>query len=574
MTIIPGGALPLGGAKSFAYTESTFEHRRPPPSHSMRRMVFQSKGTTIPSMMRSGTAILAVLAVVGCAGEGPTSPPSPAPLPAGRPALDPAYRPSGATDRGDVFVHLFEWRWTDVAAECQDVLGPHGFAAVQVSPPQEHILKPGSPWWQRYQPVSYSIDRSRSGTRAEFIDMVNRCKAAGVDVYVDAVINHMTAGAGIGSNGTAYTKYEYPGLYTRGDFHPSCGVSNYQSAANVQDCELVGLADLNTGAPSVQQKIASYLVDLSRVGVAGFRIDAAKHIQSVELDAILNRVNETLVAEGRPLPYYFAEVIDHGGEVVKARDYFGLAYSSGGAADITEFKFRGVGAKFLGTGGQKLSQLNPNGPQGSRFSAAAWGLIPADKAVVFVENHDTQREGGIRYTDGDLYRLANVWMLAQPYGYPSIMSSYAFNRGSKTAFDAGPPSNDGGETKAVTCAKTLETAMVGEWVCEHRDPSIARMVDFRRAVAGTAISQWWDNGANAIAFSRGEKGFVAINREISTITAPVATNVPMGTYCDVLTGGKVGSACVGDKVIVDAAGSVQLNLEPNSAVAIHVGAKL
>ena len=35
-----------------------------------------------------------------------------------------------------VFVHLFEWRWADVARECEVFLGPRGFAAVQISPPQ------------------------------------------------------------------------------------------------------------------------------------------------------------------------------------------------------------------------------------------------------------------------------------------------------------------------------------------------------------------------------------------------------------------------------------------------------
>jgi len=37
---------------------------------------------------------------------------------------------------GDVFVHLFEWRWTDIQAECENVLGPAGFKAVQISPPE------------------------------------------------------------------------------------------------------------------------------------------------------------------------------------------------------------------------------------------------------------------------------------------------------------------------------------------------------------------------------------------------------------------------------------------------------
>ena len=35
------------------------------------------------------------------------------------------------------------------------------------------------PWWQRYQPVSYKLD-SRSGSEAEFADMVKRCNNAKV----------------------------------------------------------------------------------------------------------------------------------------------------------------------------------------------------------------------------------------------------------------------------------------------------------------------------------------------------------------------------------------------------------
>lgn len=29
-------------------------------------------------------------------------------------------------------VHLFEWRWADIAAECERFLGPNGFGGVQV----------------------------------------------------------------------------------------------------------------------------------------------------------------------------------------------------------------------------------------------------------------------------------------------------------------------------------------------------------------------------------------------------------------------------------------------------------
>jgi alpha-amylase len=474
---------------------------------------------------------------------------------------------------GDVFVHLFDWKWTDIAAECESLLGPAGFKAVQVSPPQEHSIVPSHDWSERYQPVSYSIARSRSGTGAEFTDMVTRCKAAGVDIIVDAVINHMTnfPSPGVGSNGTSYTKYEYPGLYTQADFHTPCAINNYQSAANVQDCELFSLPDLNTGLTSVRQKVADYLLMLARLGVAGFRIDAAKHIQQVELDDILSRVNLTLAGEGRPLSYFFLEVIGGAGEALSARDYFGEGYSSGGAADITEFTFVGVGDKFRGLGGQHISQLNPNGTAGNQFSPTAWGLMPSDKAVVFLQNHDTQHDCGIGYRDGNVFRLANVWMLAQPYGYPSILSSFAFDCPAGNSM--GPPSDAGGNTIALICAASLETATIGQWVCEHRDPYLRSMVSFRRVVAGTDQNHWWDNGAGAIAFSRGDKGFIAINNENAAVAVNTGTGLPAGTYCDLLTGGLGAGACAGTSVVVDGTGAVQLNLPARSAIAIDAASR-
>ncbi len=512
-----------------------------------------------------------LLMLTGACGGSPSDPGGGNPQqPPVRPTLPATYRPSGHMAAGDVFVHLFDWKWPDIATECETVLGPAGVAAVQVSPPQEHSIVPSHDWSERYQPVSYSIARSRSGTQTEFVDMVNRCKAAGVGIYVDAVINHMTnfPSPGVGSNGTAYTKYDYPGLYAQADFHTPCAITNYQSAANVQDCELLSLPDLNTGLAPVRGKIAGYLSMLARLGIAGFRIDAAKHIQQVELDKIFAVVDSTMVAEARPIPYYFLEVVGGAGEALTAYDFFGEAYASGGAADITEFTFVGVGDKFRNIGGQHISQLNPNGSAGNQFSPQAWGLIPSDKAIAFLQNHDTQHSCGISYRDGDAFRLANVWMLAEPYGYPSILSSFAFNCPSGNSM--GPPSDGNGNTIDLVCASSLETAVVGQWVCEHRDPSILNMISFRHVVAGTDQNHWWDNGSNAIAFSRGNKGFVAINRENSALSVTIMTGLAAGTYCDLITGGLVGQSCAGTAVVVDPAGAIDLQLGAMSAIAIDV----
>ena len=69
------------------------------------------------------------------------------------------------------------------------MLGPDGYAAVQISPPEEAVVLPsaGYPWWQAYQPVSYQLG-SRFGTRAQLAAMIQACHTAGVKVYADVVL--------------------------------------------------------------------------------------------------------------------------------------------------------------------------------------------------------------------------------------------------------------------------------------------------------------------------------------------------------------------------------------------------
>jgi len=154
-------------------------------------------------------------------------------------------------------VHLFEWRWTDVAQECEKFLGPNGFSAVQISPPNEHAVIKNYPWWQRYQFVSYKLE-SRSGNRQEFVDMVQRCNKAGVAIYADVTLNHMAGSFGpddserVGYAGSKFAHYNYPGIYERSDFHycqkqndSSREIKSYKDAWEVQNCELVSLADLS-----------------------------------------------------------------------------------------------------------------------------------------------------------------------------------------------------------------------------------------------------------------------------------------------------------------------------------------
>ena len=79
-------------------------------------------------------------------------------------------------------------------------------------------------------------------------------------------------------------------IQTDGAAASNCDVNNYTDADNVQQCDLVGLVDLNHEDDSVAGVVASYLNSLWDLGVAGVRIDAAKHIRESSLQSVFDKV--------------------------------------------------------------------------------------------------------------------------------------------------------------------------------------------------------------------------------------------------------------------------------------------
>jgi len=458
------------------------------------------------------------------------------------------------TRPGAVGVQLFQWTWPAIAAECTDTMGPSGYRYVLTSPPQEHVL--GQEWWTAYQPVSYQVE-SRLGSREEFAEMVSTCEAAGVKVIADAVINHMTGKdePGTGWAGTEYEHYTYPGLYEEGDFHhcgltPNDDIANYGDAAQVQTCELLNLADLETGDDSVRDTIVGYLEDLLSLGVAGFRIDAAKHIAPEDVEAITARLPEGTVI--------WQEVIRGSGEPVQPEQYTG-------AGDVFEFTY---GTTLAALGRNSLSQFE------DLATGTGPGLLPSATAVVFVTNHDTERNGTmLTYTARDRYALANVLMLAAPYGLPVVYSGYAFD--SLDGKDAGPVQDADGAVLDAECPADVGPTVVlddGAWTCVHRWPQVAPMVAFRAAAGDAEMTDWWDDGG-VVAFGRQDRGFVAVNGTAEAVSGTWQTSLAPGDYCDVQTGGPMNGACPGTVVTVAEDGTITATVPATSALAVHVGAQ-
>ncbi|XP_030845803.1 alpha-amylase B-like [Strongylocentrotus purpuratus] len=295
------------------------------------------------------------------------------------------------------------------------------------------------------------------------------------------------------------------------------------------------------------------------MGVAGFRIDAAKHMYPAELDDVESRLHDCTFG-GRP--YIYQEVIDRfSNEAIRPIEYFQTG-------DVTEFKFCDQMA-LLGRASVPADQFQNFG-----FDPR-WGMMPTENAIVFVENHDNQRNHGgggdiLTFKEPREYKIGLAFGLAWNYGTARIFSGYVFEDS-----DQGPPSDSSGNTDNVVI--NAEGLCDGGWVCEHRWSAIRNMVCFRNVAGDEPVENWWDNGDNFIAFSRGDKAFFALNNERVRQSETLQTGLPSGTYCDLITGEPTTRGCSGTSVVVDDDGLAYIDLLPsnnerNAMVALTIAA--
>ncbi|XP_055837480.1 alpha-amylase A-like [Episyrphus balteatus] len=464
----------------------------------------------------------------------------------------------------NTIVHLFEWKWKDIAQECEDFLAPNGYGGVQLSPPSENVIVDERPWFERYQPVSYNLT-TRSGNEEEFRDMVERCNKVGVRIYPDVVFNHMAALSGRGTGGSLSDpdNNNFPAVpYTAEDFHPTCSLKDYSNPKEVRNCELEGLKDLDQSKEHVRQKIVAFLNHLIDIGVAGIRVDGCKHMWPEDLKAIFSQLNDLNTEQGFPegsRPFIFQEVIDLGGESVSSSEYTDIG-------TVTEFRFSDkIGEIF-----NKIQPLHTLNNFDNDF-------LPSDKALFFVENHDNQRQHGaggnhiLTFKQPKAYKMAIAFMLAYNYKNTRIMSSFDF-----TDKNQGPPTEDDGET--ILSPSFNEDGSCGNgWICEHRWNAIRNMIEFRNVVKGTEISNWWDNEGDQISFCREDKGFIIFNQEDADLDEDFKVCLPAGTYCDIITGRKSGSSCTGKFITIDERGITHINIaadDDEGVLAIHANSRL
>ncbi|CAG2177464.1 unnamed protein product, partial [Oppiella nova] len=238
---------------------------------------------------------------------------------------------------------------------------------------------------------------------------------------------------------------------------------------------------------------------------------------------------------------------------------------------------------FRGLNGHRLSDLRDYGPKG-------WGMLATEDSVVFVDNHDVQRgyAGDLNVTvtffEPRLHKMTTAFMLAWPYAVPRVMSSYYWPRklekqGDRYVdrnSDIGPPHDSGDRILDVKRNPDL-SCDASQWICEHRWRPIYNMVGFRNIAGSEPVTQWWDNTNNQIAFSRGNKAFIAINNDVKPIDMTNSTGLPGGTYCDIISGGLIDGMCTGRTLTVDSEGTAHIfvdNTWEDPMIAFHINAKI
>mmetsp|Transcript_41300 Transcript_41300/g.62892 ORF Transcript_41300/g.62892 Transcript_41300/m.62892 type:complete len:303 (+) Transcript_41300:569-1477(+) len=252
---------------------------------------------------------------------------------------------------------MFGWPYEDVEKECS-FLAQAGYMGVKIYPPQESVFTNEwpqngelNPWWFSYQPTGYRL-QGRQGSRTQLQSMIKTCREAGVRVYADAVVNHMSGGGndiwdshrngdgggcaywgrkGSTGNNPYFTEnfmyensnntgleagLEFPtAQYIATDFHCERALNSWTDPFLLNNGWLTGLSDLDTESDYVRNRIAQYFTDLLGVGFSGFRIDAAKHIYPDSIAHILAQFKKNMGGGDLPDDFItYLEVI-MGGEM-------------------------------------------------------------------------------------------------------------------------------------------------------------------------------------------------------------------------------------------------------------------
>ena len=396
---------------------------------------------------------------------------------------------------------LHAWCWSfNAIKENMAAIKEAGYTSVQTSPINAVVVGNGgdkkftNQWYYHYQPTAYTIGNYQLGTEAEFIEMNRVAEQYGIKIIVDAVLNHTTSD---------YSKVSSEIKSINNWTHGADRISNWNSREEVTQKSLLGLWELNTQNPEVQQYLLKFLKNAVSDGADGFRYDAAKHIElpgeypnqygSNFWNVILNNGSE----------FQYGEVLQD--NISRDADYANLM-------SITASQY-----------GHSIREIlrNRNANAGNLGNYRA-GVDPS-KLVLWVESHDTYANGNTDsesesalMSDEDL-KLGWAMITARAKGTPLFFSRPV------------------GGGKGVRFPEQTKIGDAGSNL--YKDPTIVAVNKFHNAMVGQSEYIRNPNGdTNVAMIERGTQGAVIANLSDSEKSLNTETKLANGTYKDQISG--------------------------------------
>lgn len=259
-----------------------------------------------------------------------------------------------------------------------------GVTHLLISPPQKSHSSRS--WWARYQPVDFTRIEGPLGTLTQLKQLCDQARARGLAIVVDTVIHHLSnEGRYLRTRGGRIETAQYPRFSTP-DFR---GLHQLGKGR--------GLPILNTDSPWVRAQLRDYIHGLFGLGVRGFRIDSAKHMDPHLFPYLL---------AGLPPVLVFGE----------------LVYADPG--DFPPAYFQSMRAYDFPLARSIKRAFAPGGDLGQLISPQSLG---GQHSVPFVNHHDLIKNRSafdyFRISDVRDRQLAYAFLLARPEGVPLVYGS-------------------------------------------------------------------------------------------------------------------------------------------------------
>lgn len=417
-------------------------------------------------------------------------------------------------------LHAWSWSFNTIKEHLQEIKDA-GYTSIQTSPINEcKIGEDGGmklfgenndgKWYYHYQPTDYVIGNYQLGTLEEFTEMCSQAKELGLKIIVDVPLNHVSSDVTVVSENIMNLCDE--------PFHNRGEISSYASRKQTTQNDLLGLKDLNTQLPEIQQYELAYLKSCIEAGASGFRFDAAKHIE-------LPSDDEEYASD------FWSVVLDNGSEFQYGEILQGESDRIADYAKIMNVTASAYGEKvrMAANGNMSVSTIES-------YMAAD---VDPSSFVTWVESHDNY------CNDGSWEKLEEVDV---EYGWAVIGARSGgaplfFSRPNGSSLDSQWGNNVIGEVGSDG----------------YKSDNVVAINHFRNEMAGLGetLSNPDENG-KVLMIERGDKGAVIINAGESDFELNGAASVLAdGTYKDkvtesefIVSGGKISGTVKSGSIIV------------------------